>query len=78
MALSEILIPVSTEVAKAYSQASKAQRDLAIRVFADFLKPRSVAEADAAFDAARERISDEAKASGLTPEILEEILAADR
>ncbi len=75
MALSQISIPVSPDVADAFVHASEAERNLAIRVFIEFLGTRSKEEAISQFNMAQARLGQEAQRSGLSLEILEDILA---
>lgn len=77
MQYQEISIRVPDEIAKAFLSASDDDRRVAIRVFADYLKPRSKSKDQQAFDDARRKMSEEAKKSGLTPETLENILSEE-
>ena len=55
MQYQEISIQVTSETAKAFRAASEDERSLAIRVFGDFLKPRSRRKAIREFDGARKK-----------------------
>lgn len=75
MEYQSISIQVPADVAKAYEKASDEKRRIAAEFFSSFIKPVPRKEAARRFARARAKVAKQAKQSGLTPEILEEILA---
>jgi hypothetical protein len=75
MATEEITIPVDSDAAKAFREASPAEQKVFGEWFASHLKRANRPKDPSGLLAVMDEISSQAKARGLTPEILQQILA---